>query len=152
MEKQKKINKENKEKRKALINFLKNYDIKCPDCGKLFFGEILYGTYEESMDPLDIGFYGYLSCGKCPECAKKCYDMRHEILERDRKLPCLDDTLDEFDGDIDLYFLDLRLEIECYSCLDENYTQENIDIFHMDPNNLSLEKRELIDLFEYLLG
>ena len=112
MEKQKKTNKENKEKRKAWINFMKNYGVKCPDCGKLFYGEILYGTYKQVVDPLDIDLYGYLNCGKCPECAKKCYDRCDEILERDRKLPCLDDNLDEkFDGDTYDFFFELRSKI-----------------------------------------
>ena len=152
MKKQKEINKVNKEKRKAFINFMKNFGNECPDCGKLFFGEVLYGTYEDKVDPLDVGLNGYLSCGKYPECAKKCYNRCEEILERERKLPCLDDNLDEqFDGDIYDYFLELRSQIECY-CLDKNYAQDMCDYFSLDPNNLTLEKKKIIDLFEYFLG
>ena len=148
MKKQKKSNKENQEIRKDLINFMKNYDTKCPDCGKLFLGVILSVVYEHNMNPPDIGSEGYLSCEKCPECAKKCYNTRYEILERNRKLPCLDEKVDEYDGNIDDYLMDLRDDIECYYCLDDDCIKDSP--YLLDKHNLMLEKGILIDLFDYL--
>jgi hypothetical protein len=138
----------NKKKKKELKYFIKKFNNTCPDCGKLFLGVIISGTYEKSMSPMDIGFDGYLSCGKCPECAKKCYELRHKILIRDNKLPCLDNKLDEYDNTDD-FFMDLNFEIECYSCLDEMYIKDQIEFFHLDSNNFCINKKELVDLFEF---
>lgn len=88
---------------------------KCPNCGKRFLGCAIdvdnsnpSGTHP---GPVNIKIYFYpLSCGKCPECAKKCFagnvehkdqlDLNYEILleyvKKNSKIPCEEKTILEF--------------------------------------------------------
>lgn len=134
----------NKELKKKLIKYLKNYNKTCPECGKLFLGARLIGVSERSMNTIEISIEDYLSCGKCPECALKCYNNRKVIVGKLGQLPCLIETIQDYE-DIDDYLNTMIYEIECASSLNENYNEKQISV-----SCPQVDTSKLIDLLELL--
>ncbi len=89
-------------------------DKKCPVCGNPFLGCVIEvdnssttGIYPGTIN---IKFSSYpLSCGKCPECAEKCFvgniehqnqsDLNYDVLlaevKKNSKIPCEEKTIQE---------------------------------------------------------
>lgn len=131
--------KEIKKRKKNLIKQIKKFDNKCVVCGKLFLGAMLYGSTEVGAYPVDFGVTSYpLSCGKCPECVKECYENLNEFIEIDHKVPCEDIKLDVTDE-----FEDIKYDLDCWVYLEENF---QIDQLHAGNSNIN--GYELIDLFD----
>ncbi len=65
----------------------------CPDCGKTFLGIIKRGYYTyEHLKYCSSNIEKYpLQCGKCPDCAWKCYENVDKIIEyvkQNNSMPC----------------------------------------------------------------
>ncbi|MHA1249093.1 MAG: hypothetical protein ACTSRP_03790 [Candidatus Helarchaeota archaeon] len=146
--------------KEKLIELIREYDKKCPECGKPFFGIGILGSTEEGSYPVYLEINPYpIWCGKCPECAQKCYDNYTEYIKKYRKDPCSEEPLDLDDYDkkkyksIDDYIKDLKREllyyseVDCPIYLDENYQWSSGHIYESS----SYENGMLIDLFDLLL-
>lgn len=129
---------DNKNRKEELISLIKKFDNTCPDCGKLFLGALIEGSHKKGGYPLGVGINHYpLSCGKCPECAKKYYANLYEYVEINNSIPCLDYIIGEEGEDIS----DIKYELDCWKYLDK------------DTNSLGdltiIEQWELIDLYDF---
>jgi len=149
---------ENEHIKNNLIELIKKFDNKCSDCGKIFLGAAIVGSTEAGNYPVDVGLVNYpLSCGKCPDCAQKCYDRIQKYIKIHGKTPCGDTTIYEFhqkevetivftDEEI-REFIDnhIRFDTDCWMYFDENYQLDQLS--YGNPN---VEGGELIYLLEFL--
>ncbi|MBA7585186.1 hypothetical protein ES708_27157 [subsurface metagenome] len=138
---------ENKQKRENLINLIKKFNNTCSECGRLFLGALVEGSTEVGAYPVYVGIGSYpLSCGKCPECAKECYDNFYEYIEINNKVPCDDSNIDE-NEDIE----DIKFELlECNMYLDEDYQMDQLA--YGNPNVKGGELIDLYELFEIVIS
>ena len=131
---------ENAQRKEKLISLIKKFNNTCSECGKLFLGALVEGSTEIGAYPVDVGIYSYpLSCGKCPECAKKCYENLYEYVDRNNKIPCDNDIIDE-----DENIKDILAELDCWMYLDEDFQMDQLG-----AGNPNVQGGELIDLFEF---
>ena len=137
---------ENRQKKENLIELIKKFKNKCPECGKLFLGALIEGSTEVGAYPVYVGISSYpLFCGKCPECAKKCYDNLYKYIEENNKAPCVDYMVDDVTGDdIEEYIDDIKYELDCCIYLDENYQMDQLAW-----GNPNVHGGELIDLLGF---
>ncbi len=150
---------ENRQKKENLIELINKYNIVCPDCGKLFLGAIYYAEWQIDHHYLDGGLRGYLSCGKCPKCAEKCYneirDNLNEYIKEKGKIPCYNGTIYDYFGEehknIEFSneeieeFMDQVLDIECQIYLDDDTFDKQFKyVYH----GKTINSGTLIDLFE----
>jgi len=147
---------ENNEIKKNLIELIKKFDNRCTDCGKIFLGVAINGSTETGNYPIDVGLNSYsLSCGKCPDCAEKCYEGLHEYVRENGKVPCDDYTIYEFfeiknrlqeftDEEIDEFINESKFEIECCKYVDEDYQHDSLA-----NGNPNIDGGVLVDLFKF---
>ncbi len=132
---------ENEQIKENLIRLIKSFNNTCSECGRLFLGALLEGSSEVGRYPVDVGISSYpLSCGKCPGCAKNCYENLIEYVEKNNQIPCSDSIIDE-----DEYFEDIKHELDCLMYLDENFQWDQLG-----NGNPNVEGGELIDLFDLI--
>lgn len=150
---------EEKERKERLIQLIKKFNHRCKVCGKVFLGAVIECYGEKSTHPIDIlGISEYpLSCNKCPECAKLCYEEIYQYISDNGKLPpCSDDfeSIHEFFEEENIQKVFTRDEIkkylheahtsncfDCYSYFDENYQSTLISY------GMPIIAGELIDLY-----
>ncbi|MHA1250870.1 MAG: hypothetical protein ACTSVV_06295 [Promethearchaeota archaeon] len=126
--------------KEKLIKLIQEYDKRCPECGKLFLGIGIEGSTETDGDyPIYLEIKPYpISCGKCPECAKKCYkNFVENIKKSGGRDPCDDEplNLDDYDKEkyknIDEYLEHYKLEkftyydYECPIYLEQDFEWDN---------------------------
>jgi hypothetical protein len=127
---------DNEQTRENLIGLIKNFNNTCSECGRLFLGVLIEGSTEVGRYPVDVGISSYpLSCGKCPECAKKCFENLEKYLEQNNNAPCLDYNEEGLEKS------DIFYELDCGVYLKENYQWDQLS-----AGNPNVEGGELIDL------
>jgi len=149
---------ENEDIKNNLIELIKKFDNKCPDCGKIFLGKAIVGSTESGDYPVEVGLFDYpLSCGKCPDCAQKCFDGIHKYVKIHGTIPCDVDTIYEYniekdntrvftDAEIKEFIDDeMKYHMDCWMYCDKIFQQ--VAILGSDPY---IKGGVLIDLFEFL--
>ncbi|MGQ4876395.1 MAG: hypothetical protein ACP6IY_20215 [Promethearchaeia archaeon] len=148
--------------KERLIELIREYDNKCPECGKVFLGACILGSTETGSYPVYIEVESYpLKCGKCPECAKKCNANFIEYIKKYRKYPCNNENIEidfadyyeDEDDNLEDYvnrYIDenkqcLKRELDCQIFCDEDYQMNSIA-----NGNPSINGGILIDLLEVL--
>ena len=126
----------------------------CPDCGKEFLGIAIDGGVNPAhtwQAVSEISLYP-LKCGKCPNCAEKCFDkiddfcsekINKENYNNRTKIPCLDElwTSEEWENHnfecIDCYFY-FDLGIDSGREIDDSVATYLFDLleFFKEPDKL----------------
>ncbi|MHA1284502.1 MAG: hypothetical protein ACTSQP_18540 [Promethearchaeota archaeon] len=128
--------------KEKLIELIREYDKKCPKCGKPFFGIGILGSTEEGSYPVYLEINPYpIWCGKCPECAQKEEPLDLDHYDK-KKYKSIDDYINDLKREL-LYYS----EVDCPIYLDENYQWSSGYIYESS----SYENGMLIDLFDFLL-
>ena len=102
-------------KKDTAIEFIKKIGDKCVSCGKYFIGASIEAFTEDGNYGIDFGEITdyYINCGKCPECAKECYNNFHEYVDTCGKSPCNDEEIEIDD------FKEYKDYIACYPYTNE---------------------------------
>lgn len=126
------------EKIENLIELIKLYDKKCPDCNNVFLGVAVDFSYYKEGAPRYMGLNSYpLKCDKCPKCAQDCFDNLFDYAKENGKIPCADSLVENY-GDIDEFITDIKYQIDCTEyCDKENFESELIDLFERITSELN---------------
>jgi len=99
------------EEKERLIELLRKYDKRCPECGKLFIGFAVEGSTEDGAYPVYLMSCTYpIPCGRCPSCAENC------------NLRVIDEEEDNYEDSLE----ECNYIEECNKYFDEQYQWDQL--------------------------